>query len=213
MVKIMSTHTIDELRSIVSNIAMQYGVKKVALFGSYSVGNQTADSDIDLLIDKGEIKGFFMMNRFINSLQDKLNKDVDVITYSSLERSLIKDSVKNEVILYEQQRCNYIKKIIQYANEIELTINRFELNYELFVEDFVVRNAVSMCILQIGELVGKLSEEFKNNYNGMPWREIKAMRNIAAHNYGEIDIEVLWETITGDIPDLKGFCKDVINKN
>ena len=46
--------------------------------------------------------------------------------------------------------------------------------------------------------------------NAMPWREIKTMRNIAAHNYGEIDIDILWETATGDIPDLKEYCKKFI---
>ena len=95
-------YTIDELKNIIGDIAKQYGVKKVALFGSYSTGEETPDSDVDLLIDKGEIKGLFMFNSFVSSVQERLNKDVDVITYNSLNRSLIKDSVKNEVVLYEQ---------------------------------------------------------------------------------------------------------------
>ena len=52
----MSVYSIDELRSIIADIAGQYGVKKVALFGSYSTGLQTPESDIDLLIDKGSLK-------------------------------------------------------------------------------------------------------------------------------------------------------------
>ena len=99
----MAVYSIDELRSIVGDVARQYGVRKVALFGSYSRGTQTSDSDIDLLIDKGDIKGLIMFNGFVNSLEEKLKKDVDVITYASLERSLIKDSI-DEVVLYEQQR-------------------------------------------------------------------------------------------------------------
>ena len=95
-------YTIDELKNIIGDIAKQYGVKKVALFGSYSTGEETPDSDVDLLVDKGEIKGLFMFNSFVTSVQERLNKDVDVITYNSLNRSLIKDSVKNEVVLYEQ---------------------------------------------------------------------------------------------------------------
>ena len=98
----MAVYSVDELRMIVSDIAKQYGVKKVALFGSYSTGKQTSDSDIDLLIDKGEIKGLFMLNSFINSLQDKLGKDVDVMTYDSLDRSLIKDYLNNEIVLYKE---------------------------------------------------------------------------------------------------------------
>lgn len=104
-----------------------------------------------------------------------------------------------------------LKKIIQYSNEISLTISRFNLTIESFTEDFVVRNAISMCILQIGELVGKLSDDFKEVNNAMPWREIKAMRNIAAHNYGEIDIEILWETAISDIPTLKDYCKKFVD--
>ncbi len=87
---------------IVSDIAKQYGVKKVALFGSYSTGKQTSESDIDLLIDKGDIKGLFMLNSFINSLQDKLGKNVDVMTYDSLDRSFIKDYINNEIVLYKE---------------------------------------------------------------------------------------------------------------
>lgn len=98
----MAVYSVDELRMIVSDIAKQYGVKKVSLFGSYSTGKQTSESDIDLLIDKGDIKGLFMFNSFINSLQDKLGKDVDVMTYDSLDRSLIKDYLNNEIVLYKE---------------------------------------------------------------------------------------------------------------
>ncbi len=103
-----------------------------------------------------------------------------------------------------------LKKIVQYADEIDETISRFNLTQESFAEDFVARNAISMCILQIGELVGKLSDGFKVENNAMPWREIKTMRNIVAHNYGEIDIDILWETATRDIPDLKEYCQKFI---
>lgn len=104
-----------------------------------------------------------------------------------------------------------VKKVIQYADEICETIRRLELTRDKFANDFIAKNAISMCILQIGELVGKLSDEFKTENNEMPWREIKAMRNIAAHNYGEIDIDILWETAVGDIPSLKEYCKCIIN--
>ncbi len=104
-----------------------------------------------------------------------------------------------------------VKKILQYADEINETISRFNLTKESFSNDFVVRNAISMCILQIGELVGRLSDEFKVVNNKMPWREIKAMRNIAAHNYGEIDIDILWETVLYDIPSLKSYCENLIS--
>lgn len=104
-----------------------------------------------------------------------------------------------------------IRKIIQYSDEIGETISRFNLTSDTFADDFIARNAISMCILQIGELVGKLSDDFKTKNSAMPWREIKAMRNIAAHNYGEIDIDILWETAIADIPSLKEYCQKFIS--
>ncbi|MGN1098581.1 MAG: nucleotidyltransferase family protein [Clostridia bacterium] len=95
-------YSIDEIKTIVSDVAKQYGVKKAALFGSYCRGNPNEQSDIDLLIDKGNIRGLIMFNSFVNLLQERLDKPVDVMTYSSLNKSLIKDSVDNEVVLYEQ---------------------------------------------------------------------------------------------------------------
>ena len=67
-----------------------------------------------------------------------------------------------------------------------------------------------MCILQIGELGGQLSREFREEHNQMPWNEIKAMRNVMAHAYGSISIQATWETICRDIPSLKGFCENVL---
>ncbi len=113
----MPVYSMDDIHNIVGDVAKQYGVKKVALFSSYSTGKQTSDSDIDLLTDKGEIKGLFMFNSFVNSLKDRLGKDVDVMTYSALERSLIKVKTKqvyfsqscipcNRVIIWNQRRKN-----------------------------------------------------------------------------------------------------------
>lgn len=68
------------------------------------------------------------------------------------------------------------------------------------------RNAVALCVLQIGELVSVLSDDFKAEHSQIPWRDIKAMRNIVAHHYGSIDTEILWNTTLEDIPALEAFC-------
>jgi len=94
-------YTIDEIKMISIPVAEKYGVKKLALFGSYARGEQNDRSDIDFLIEKGEIKGIQFFT-FINNLEDDLGVSVDVITYDSLLDSLITDAIDDEVILYEQ---------------------------------------------------------------------------------------------------------------
>ena len=65
---------------------------------------------------------------------------------------------------------------------------------------------IAMCLLQIGELAGHLSEEYRNEHPQMPWRQIKALRNIIAHNYGSVDADTAWEIVHEDIPVLREYC-------
>lgn len=103
--------------------------------------------------------------------------------------------------------------MLTYCNQIEDTIARFGNTFECFANDPIYRNAAALCVLQLGELAGKLSEELKAAYKSVPWKQIRAMRNIVAHAYGTVDAEITWEVITEDIPKLKKSCGDILNDN
>jgi len=107
------------------------------------------------------------------------------------------------------RNADVLRHIVYYCNEINNTIERFGNNYEIFSKDSVYQNAVALCVLQIGELTTHFTEEFKNTYNEIPWNQIKALRNVVAHNYGKIDKETLWETISNDIPKLQDYCSRI----
>ena len=105
-----------------------------------------------------------------------------------------------------------LRHIVRYCDEIAEAIDRHDLTLEKVASDNVYKNALAMSILQIGELVNVLSESFRNTHDDIPWREIKRMRDKAAHHYGVFDAGTLWETITEDIPPLKTFCESCITK-
>ena len=44
----------------------------------------------------------------------------------------------------------------------------------------------------------------------MPWRSIRAMRNLFAHDYGQMNVEIVWSTAIESIPQLKAFCEEQI---
>ena len=94
-------YTIDEIKRISVPVARKFGVKKLALFGSYARGEQKDVSDIDFIIEKGDIRDLFVFCGFVNALEDNLGLRVDVLTYDALNDSYISDAVKDEVILYE----------------------------------------------------------------------------------------------------------------
>lgn len=96
-----------------------------------------------------------------------------------------------------------IKKIIEYCEQIENLIERFGATFENFKSDKAFQLSCSMCIIQIGELNKRLSEDFKIEHSDIPWRAIKAMRNVLVHEYEEVNLQSAWEDLTRGIPELK----------
>jgi len=105
-----------------------------------------------------------------------------------------------------------LKKIIQHSNEIKETIIFFELDFEKFTNIHIAKNAIVLCILQIGELAVKLTDEFKLKYKRISWREIIAVRNKAVHAYESVDMKLLWEIALEDVPKLKDYCVEILNE-
>lgn len=93
-------YTIDELKSIISPIAHKYQISHVYLFGSYARGDYHAKSDIDLRIEKGNLKGMFALCGFYTEVENALGMKVDIVTTGSLEESFLNVIRKDEVMLY-----------------------------------------------------------------------------------------------------------------
>lgn len=108
------------------------------------------------------------------------------------------------------QRRDYqcLEHIADYCEDIADTLARIDGSQETFDHDTMVQYSVAFCILQIGELVGRLSSELRADTAGeIRWSEIKGMRNIVVHDYGEVKLSVVWEVANNDIPILKDFCE------
>ena len=54
----------------------------------------------------------------------------------------------------------------------------------------------------IGEAASKVSENFKSEHPEIPWPEITGMRNRMIHAYYDVNLDVVWQTIKSDLPDL-----------
>ncbi|MDO5825491.1 MAG: DUF86 domain-containing protein [Methanosphaera sp.] len=95
------------------------------------------------------------------------------------------------------------KKIIEYCDIVDSLLDEYNRDYIVFQTSNSFQLSTSICIVQIGEYVSRLSDEFKQQYDNIPWRKIKGMRNFAAHQYEHFEFEVLWHTITVELPQLK----------
>lgn len=104
-----------------------------------------------------------------------------------------------------------LEHIVRYCDEVNEAHTIFKYNKELFMNTPTYRNGCSMPIMQIGELVKKLSKSFINADKKMPWKEIKGMRDIFAHGYSTMNKEMIWNTSIDDIPVLKNHVFKILN--
>ena len=93
-------YSIDELKEIISPIAEKYHISKVYLFGSFARGDYNEQSDVDLRIEKGELRGMFALCGFYTEVAEALQMKVDILTTGSLDDNFLREIEKDEVMLY-----------------------------------------------------------------------------------------------------------------
>ena len=103
-------------------------------------------------------------------------------------------------MLTKDQHClesilESIDRIIEYTTGLEAADD--------FNNDHRIFDATMMNFVIIGEMVDKLSEEFRREHSKIEWIKIKGFRNIVAHDYFGIDAEEVWQIIKNKIPALK----------
>lgn len=72
--------------------------------------------------------------------------------------------------------------------------------FDDFIADDMMYYAVVKNIEIIGEASNVLTEEFRNAHPDTPWKLVNGMRNYIVHEYFQVDNNVVWDVITGDLP-------------
>ncbi len=92
--------------------------------------------------------------------------------------------------------CEHIAAVLKYCENCG-SLEEFESN----------RICVEACVfnlMQIGELAkGSLSDEAKKSMTNIPWKQIYGMRNRIVHGYEGVEMSIVWDTISNDLPALK----------
>ena len=94
-----------------------------------------------------------------------------------------------------------LMKVVDEIHYLETSTSGF--TFESFMADETLRRAACMTLINVGELCRLLSEEVKTNARDIPFNEIIATRNVAAHGYQTLRFDDVWNTIQTDVPDLK----------
>lgn len=96
----------DELRGKILPILAPYGVKRVALFGSVARGEDTAESDVDLLVEFEEPRpkplGLFTWVRLEHEMSEQLARRVEMVSERGLNKYVRPYVEADMIVLYEK---------------------------------------------------------------------------------------------------------------
>ena len=68
-------------------------------------------------------------------------------------------------------------------------------------------------LMQIGELAKtSLSEDIKIRFSAIPWRQVYGLRNRIVHGYDGVNMQIVWDTVSEDIPKLNGQLQRIITE-
>jgi len=102
----------------------------------------------------------------------------------------------------------YIQQVLDAVRKIESFIANTD--HVIFGKDEKTQSAVIMQLMLIGEISKKISLKAKGSID-LPWKDIAGFRDEAIHDYFEVDLDIVWNTIISDIPILKFKLQTFLN--
>lgn len=100
----------------------------------------------------------------------------------------------------EDRDAAYLWDMLQAAKEVVEMMEEHDL--PSFLTNRMLQRAIERCVEIIGEAARRVTHEGQEETPDIPWRELIGQRNILAHEYGQIDHELLYKTVVDDIPEL-----------
>ena len=75
--------------------------------------------------------------------------------------------------------------------------------------DPVLQDSMMLRLIQISENAKNLTDEFREKNSQIPWTDIYGLRNRIVHDYGHVDLGIVYDTLTQDIAKIKSFIEEV----
>ena len=110
------------------------------------------------------------------------------------------------------QRRDFVvlKKVISEIDIADQLMN--DTSIEEFLNDEVLKRAISMTIINIRELIKNVTDELRNEHPEIPWKAVAGMRDITAHKYQTLRMEDVYNTVQIDLPVLKNQLQGILDE-
>lgn len=190
------------------------GVKILSLFGSVARDEARPDSDVDILVEfeSGRKNNQFgLLVELHKQLESLLGRSVDIIIPHSRMKHRLRQRVFNDAVcVFPYSNCKIYQKevvgpvpprdwkdrildILEAIEKIERYIEG--MNFDEFMDDEKTRDAVMRQLTIVGEAARYATPEVEANTPGIPWGQMRGLRNVLVHEYEEINLQTIWNII------------------
>jgi uncharacterized protein with HEPN domain len=95
----------------------------------------------------------------------------------------------------------YVADMLRFALEV---VDNFAagVTREIYGDDLKIRRSIERSVELVGEAAKKVSAAYRETHSEIPWRKIIAQRNVLAHEYGDVDDDLIWNLVLIELPPL-----------
>jgi uncharacterized protein with HEPN domain len=101
----------------------------------------------------------------------------------------------------------YINKILM---DLDFLIKHTKgISKDVFGNNELLLDSIMFRFIQISEHIKKLTPDFRDEHSNIPWRDIIGLRNRIVHEYGNVDVSIIYDTVKDDIYVIKKLFKSI----
>ena len=93
-------------------------------------------------------------------------------------------------------------------NDLEFIIRHMsETDADTFSGNELLQDSMMFRLVQISENARKLTESYRESHSVIPWTAMFGLRNRIVHDYGNVSLDIIFDTLKNDIPELMNMMK------
>lgn len=104
----------------------------------------------------------------------------------------------------------YLGHILEAIRDIQAYMDG--KNWKSFARDRMMQDAIVRKLEIIGEASTRLPQGLKETHPEIPWHSIVGMRNALIHDYGGVILDVVWDTVHGNLPRLESAVQEMLKE-
>jgi uncharacterized protein with HEPN domain len=112
-------------------------------------------------------------------------------------------------MMADLRNIDIVSSLSRCSDTIEKAITRFGDSIEVFISDIDYHTACSVYVMQLGDLVIQLTDDFKVIFSDVEWDRFVEMKSTICLNFDPSQLGALWDVLKIQVPELHAFCLEI----